>query len=117
MALLLEAATPAALAEKLSRPTQEYWSPLVCLRAGDPLLSPLFCVHAIGGNVLAYRELAERLRHRPCFALQSIALSGQNDPDPTIEAHGVPIRHRNPENPTVRSVPGGRAFSRGTGGD
>ena len=61
MALLLEAATPAALAEKLSRSTQENWSPLVCLRAGDPLLRPLFCVHAVGGNVLAYRELAERL--------------------------------------------------------
>ena len=85
LALLVEWPTPAALARKLSGTTREDWSPLVRLRAGDARLTPLFFVHAIGGNVLSYRELAERLGDRPCYALQSIGLSGQQEPDPTIE--------------------------------
>lgn len=86
LALLVEWPTPAALARKLSETTDEYWSPLVRLRAGDPRLSPLFFVHAIGGNVLGYRELADRLGDHPVYALQSIGLSGQRNPDSTIEA-------------------------------
>lgn len=86
MALLLAAPTPASLAEKLSQPMRQYWSPLVILRSGDPLRIPVFFVHAIGGNVLGYRELAKRLCPRSCYGLQSVALSGQEDPDRTIEA-------------------------------
>ncbi|HZF07472.1 MAG TPA: thioesterase domain-containing protein, partial [Thermoanaerobaculia bacterium] len=45
---------------------------LVPLQAGTPPHRPLFCVHPVGGEVVAYRELAERLGpHQPVYGLQS----------------------------------------------
>ena len=39
---------------------------------------PLFCVHAIGGNVLSLRDLAQHLGpEQPFYALQSQGLNGQ----------------------------------------
>ena len=84
LALLLEAATPAALAARLSKGFAQAWLPLVCIHAGDVLQTPLFLVHAIGGNVLTYRELGQHLDGRPCYGLQSSG--GQNEPEPSIEA-------------------------------
>jgi polyketide synthase PksN len=47
------------------------YSPLVCLKTeGDR--APWFCIHAVAGDVLAYRELARSLNvSRPIYALQA----------------------------------------------
>jgi polyketide synthase PksN len=46
-------------------------SPLVCLKA-DGEHAPWFCIHAVAGDVLAYRELARSLSaSRPIYALQA----------------------------------------------
>jgi thioesterase domain-containing protein len=47
---------------------------LVCLRA-DGARTPWFCVHAVSGDVLAYRELS--IGSRPIYALQA----------PEVDAH------------------------------
>jgi thioesterase domain-containing protein len=40
--------------------------------SGAPVRRPLFCVHPVGGEVAAYRELARRLGHaQPFYGLQS----------------------------------------------
>ncbi len=45
---------------------------LVSLQKGSPEVRPLFCVHPVGGEVVAYRELALRLGpERPVYGLQS----------------------------------------------
>jgi thioesterase domain-containing protein len=51
---------------------------LVSLQKGAPAVLPLFCVHPVGGEVVAYRELALRLGpERPVYGLQS--------PEPPVE--------------------------------
>jgi thioesterase domain-containing protein len=51
---------------------------LVPLQEGSPDRRPLFCVHPVGGEVVAYRELARRLGSgQPVYGLQS--------PDPPIQ--------------------------------
>jgi thioesterase domain-containing protein len=51
---------------------------LVPLQKGSPAGRPLFCVHPVGGEVVAYRELAERLGpDQPVYGLQS--------PEPQVE--------------------------------
>jgi len=53
---------------------QEQWKCVVPIRDGEHL-RPLFCIHAAGGNVLLYRELANRLQAaRPVYGVQSSAL-------------------------------------------
>ncbi|HSF38680.1 MAG TPA: amino acid adenylation domain-containing protein [Thermoanaerobaculia bacterium] len=44
---------------------------LVPLQAGSPDVPPLFCVHPVGGEVVAYRELARRLPGQTVYGLQS----------------------------------------------
>jgi amino acid adenylation domain-containing protein len=51
---------------------------LVPLQKGSPDHRPLFCIHPVGGEVVAYRELAHRLGPgQPVYGLQA--------PDPPIE--------------------------------
>jgi thioesterase domain-containing protein len=47
------------------------WTPLVCLQPnGD--MAPLFCIHAVAGNVLCYQELSRHIgRQRPFYGLQA----------------------------------------------
>jgi thioesterase domain-containing protein len=48
--------------------------------------TPFFCVHAIGGNVLSYVELARHLgTEQPFYGLQSRGLTGQQMPHTRIE--------------------------------
>ena len=62
---------------RLSDPCQVRFA-LVPLQAGSPDHRPLFCVHPVGGEVVAYRELARRLGSgQPVYGLQS--------PDPPIQ--------------------------------
>jgi amino acid adenylation domain-containing protein len=51
---------------------------LIPLQEGSPDRRPLFCAHPVGGEVVAYRELARRLgADQPVYGLQS--------PDPPLE--------------------------------
>ncbi len=61
------------------------WSSLVPLQPGGSR-RPLFCVHAVGGNVLDYRDLARHLGpHQPLYALQAQGLDGKQAPLRRVE--------------------------------
>lgn len=62
------------------------WAPLVPIRThGDGL--PFFLVHAVGGNVLNYRALAEALPEGfPIHGLQALGLDGRTAPLESIQA-------------------------------
>ncbi len=56
------------------------WSPLVLLHSQGQG-RPLFLVHPVGGNVLCYRELAQRFgRERPVYGLQARGFLGDQEP-------------------------------------
>ena len=65
--------------EQLSRVLEEKgwtppWSSLVPINPGGSRL-PFYCVHAAGGNVLLYRDLARRLGpDQPVYGLQALGL-------------------------------------------
>jgi len=61
------------------------WSPLVAIQATGSL-PPLFCVHALGGNVLNYVPLARAIgADQPFYGLQAIGLDGITPPLATVE--------------------------------
>jgi thioesterase domain-containing protein len=77
---------------------------LVEIQAGDPARLPFFTVHAAGGNVLSYYNLARRLgRERPVYALQAPGLEGEGQLFERIEdlaAHHVEaVRTAQPHGP------------------
>ncbi|MBZ4423133.1 thioesterase domain-containing protein, partial [Myxococcus sp. RHSTA-1-4] len=84
LAALFQAPTVEGLASLL-RQAPAPFSPLVPIqRAGR--CRPLFLVHPVGGNVLAYAELARRLGpDQPVYALQSQGLDGRQPPLSTVE--------------------------------
>ena len=58
---------------------QATWSSLVPLQPKGTK-PPIFCVHAVGGNVLSLRDLAEHLGdEQPFYALQSKGLDGKHE--------------------------------------
>ncbi len=65
---------------------QLLWTSLVPLQPkGDK--TPFFCVHAVGGNVLEYYELAQQMpSDQPFYGLQSVGLDGKRQPLTSIEA-------------------------------
>jgi len=75
LASLLQFPTIEGLAQVIRKQDgQEQWKCVVPIREGEHL-RPLFCIHAAGGNVLLYRELANRLpAARPVYGVQSSAL-------------------------------------------
>ena len=72
---------------------------LVPLQPGSSGRRPLFCVHPVGGEVVAYRELARRLgTGQPVYGLQS--------PEPPLEDlremaehYAAAVREAQPEGP------------------
>src|SRR5690348_13949211 len=62
------------------------WRLLVPLQPrGD--LPPLFCVHAVGGNVLGYKPLAQALgEDRPFYGIQAVGLDGTTPPLQSLPA-------------------------------
>ncbi|HEX5725658.1 MAG TPA: condensation domain-containing protein, partial [Longimicrobiaceae bacterium] len=74
---------------------------------GDPAagtLPPLFCVHAAGGTVFRYRELAARLGPaRPVYALQAAGVSDGREPlrsvDLMAERYLEEVRRAQPRGP------------------
>lgn len=98
LATLLSARTVRALAREYlhagahaegvphAQPRPDPWAPLVPIRPqGDRL--PMFFVHAVGGNVLNYRVLAEAIPEGvPVYGLQALGLDGKTAPLENIEA-------------------------------
>ncbi|MBU8974939.1 amino acid adenylation domain-containing protein [Lysobacter sp. MMG2] len=96
LATLLTARTVRALAREYQRARNDAdaldggerdpWAPLVSIRAqGDA--KPLFLVHAVGGNVLNYRPLAEAMPAGiPVYGLQALGLDGRTAPLESVEA-------------------------------
>lgn len=94
LATLLTARTVRALAHEYRRAFNDAhadegrpdpWAPLVPIRPnGDQL--PLFLVHAVGGNVLNYRPLADAMPEGiPVYGLQALGLDGRTAPLDSVE--------------------------------
>ena len=137
LATLFQAPTIAQLAVILERDWQKElkteWSSLVAI---NPIESPspssrettiakdtgsrppFFCVHALGGNVLEYFDLAHYLgKAQPFYGLQSAGLDGKNAPHTRVEdmaAHYIKeMRELQPNGPYFiggRSLGGMIAF-------
>ena len=62
------------------------WSPLVPIRVTGRL-TPLFCVHPIGGNVISFHSLGKYLGNdQPLYGLQARGLDGTELPHMSVEA-------------------------------
>ena len=78
-------------------------SPLVLLRAGDEF-PPFFLVHGLGGGVVGYADLVQRLPPGcPIYGLQAAGHDGETTPDTTIEA--MAARYRQAIHSVQRSGP------------
>ena len=86
MAMLFQAPTIEQLAAALRQEGWgAAWSSLVAIQPSG-LRPPLFMVHAVGGNVLNYRDLVRYLgRDQPVYGLQAQGLDGQQQPYTRIE--------------------------------
>jgi len=102
---LFQAPTVAQLAAILQKKTAPSWSSLVAINSvAQSTRLPFFCVHAVGGNVLEYYDLARRLgTDQPFYGLQSRGLDGRQAPHTRIEdmaAHYIKeIRELQPSGP------------------
>ncbi len=112
LATLFQAPTIERLAELIrAGGWKSDWEAIVPLRpAGGK--SPFFCVHAVGGNVLEYNDLAGHLNSdQPFYGLQAIGLDGKSAPLTDIEematAYLKEIRQIQPKGPYRL---GGRSF-------
>ena len=88
LATLFQAPTVAQLAAVIQKDWTPEWSSLVAINPVEPAGSkpPFFCVHALGGNVLEYRELARHLGDdQPFYGLQSAGLDGKHAPHTRVE--------------------------------
>ncbi|NNC02416.1 amino acid adenylation domain-containing protein [Corallococcus exiguus] len=61
------------------------WTPRVALQKGRKGVRPFFCVHAVGGSVVPYAELARALGpEQPFYGLQARGLDGEEPPCDSI---------------------------------
>jgi phthiocerol/phenolphthiocerol synthesis type-I polyketide synthase E len=86
LASLFDAPTIQELAVILGQEASTvHWSALVPIQT-DGTRPPFFCMHPHGGNVLVYRDLAQRLgTDQPFYGLQSPGLDGSRPPLGRIE--------------------------------
>lgn len=64
---------------------KDVWTSLVPINANGTK-PPLFLMHAAGGNVLFYKDLADRLgEDQPCYGMQAVGLSGHQSAYDRIE--------------------------------
>lgn len=84
---LLQAGTIEQLALVIQNESSDTWSSLIKIAAGNPAQKPpLFCIHAIGGGALYYRDLVEYLDpQQPVYGLEARGLDGQETPSTSIE--------------------------------
>ena len=83
---IMETRTIAALADVLRK--HEKRAPTACLVPLQPRgsMTPLYCMHAAGGNVLFYRDLARHLGpEQPVYGFQAYGLDGRNPPHVRVE--------------------------------
>ncbi len=93
------------------------WSSLVMIQGGTKRI-PFFCVHAAGGNVLEYYDLARLLgSDQPVYGLQAKGLDGREEPHTNIKEMALhylkEMREVQPEGPYLlggRSSGGTIAF-------
>src|SRR5207237_4472078 len=85
LATLFQAPTVKQLARVLrNEGWRAAWSSLVMIQGGNER-PPFFCVHAAGGNVLEYHDLARLLGpDQPFYGLQSRGLDGKSEPHTNI---------------------------------
>jgi acyl-CoA synthetase (AMP-forming)/AMP-acid ligase II/thioesterase domain-containing protein len=102
--LLAEAPTLAQLADRLRRPAPA--APPGCLVRLQPHGSrpPFFCVHDLGGDVLAFAELARLLNpDRPFYGVEAVGLRDDQAPHREVEAmaacYVAAVRHIQPHGP------------------
>lgn len=104
LATLFQAPTISALAEVMRGESwPAAWSSLVVINGGGTQ-RPFFCIHAAGGNVLEYYDLARHLGpDQPFYGLQAQGLDGKEEPHTTIRemaAHYIKeMRDVQPEGP------------------
>ena len=104
LATLFQAPTIEQLADILrQRGWATPWTSLVAIQPGGSK-PPFFCVHAGGGQVFFYRDLAHRLGpDQPFYGLQIRSLNGVDAPHDTVEdmaAHYITeMRTLQPEGP------------------
>src|SRR5579871_1455750 len=85
LGMLLENPTVAELARALEAPPEPSFSHLVPLRR-EGRERPFFLVHGALGNVVAFKELAERVDwDRPVYALQARGADPRAEPHQTID--------------------------------
>ena len=85
LSTLVNAPTVATLADAVRNAGEETPS-LVEIQRGDGRAAPLFLIHAEGGHVLMYRDLARLLgTDMTVFGLQSRGLDGSSEPSHDIE--------------------------------
>ncbi len=123
LATLFQAPTVAQLAAAIQKDRLQEWSSLVAINPIKPAEetsanAPFFCVHALGGNVLEYRELAKHLGDdQPFYGFQSAGLDGKRAVQTRVEdmaAHYIKeMRELQPSGPYFiggRSLGGVVAF-------
>jgi amino acid adenylation domain-containing protein len=103
LATLFQSPTIAELATVMRKDPPTSWSSLVPIQPQGSR-APFFCVHAVGGNVLEYYDLARHLgTDRPFYGLQSRGLDGTQSPHERIDdmaAHYIKeIRELQPKGP------------------
>src|SRR2546425_11761169 len=112
LATLFQAPTVRQLARVLhDEGWQTAWSSLVMIHPGGARI-PFFCVHAAGGNVLEFHELARHLGpDQPFYGFQAHALDGKSAPFTRVEDMAVhyikEMREFQPQGPYLL---GGRSF-------
>lgn len=85
LATLFQAATVEQLAIVLQHEELAPWSMLVAIQTGGNK-TPLFCVHGVDGNILAFQDLARYLdSDQPVYGLQPKGLDGKQTPHTRIE--------------------------------
>ena len=117
LATLFQSPTVAALAATIEKDWTPKFSSLVAINPSGSK-PPFFCVHALGGNVLEYYDLARHLgQDQPFYGLQSRGLNENLSPDTRVEemaAHYIKeMREVQPEGPYFiggRSLGGMVAF-------
>jgi amino acid adenylation domain-containing protein len=83
---LLENPTIEHLASLLRSPTKSFASSVLVPIQPQGNVSPFFCIHPIGGNVLCYVDLAKALgKEQPVYGLQAVGLDGAETPLNCIE--------------------------------